>query len=281
MSRLLIFGYGYCAQRIAARLAAQGWNITGTRRLVSPGSDSARNATLLAFDDEEGVRRAMQCATHILVSVPPDSEPGDAVLRRYGADWPKIWPEIWTGYLSSTGVYGDRQGGWVDETTPPAAGRRSKRAAADLAWQQQGAFVFRLPGIYGPGRSTLERVLTGSAQRILKPGHVFSRIHVDDIASSVIAAMDHKDPQIYNIADDEPANSEAVIAFTCDLLAKPYPPLQSLDQADLSPMARGFYDECRRIDNRKLKRELGVRLAYPNYRAGLRACMPFIGREWR
>lgn len=268
MGRLFIFGYGYCAHIITARLRACGWTVTGTRRHVPPGGDRQ----FLAFDDEVNVRQAMESATHILVSVPPDAEANDAVLRRYG----DAWPRIWTGYLSSTGVYGDQQGGWVDETSALAGGRRTARAAADIAWQQQGAFVFRLPGIYGPGRSALERVRSGVAQRIWKPGHVFSRVHIEDIATAVIAAMARTDPQIYNVADDEPASGEAVIAYACDLLGLPYPPLLSLEQAALSSMARGFYSECRRIDNRKLKLDLGVRLAYPDYRLGLRACLAVI-----
>jgi nucleoside-diphosphate-sugar epimerase len=252
MARMLIFGLGYTATRIADLLRAHGWQI-----------DATGSAGNLAFDDDEAVRAALAAASHVLSSVPPgDSDP---VLARYGDAL-----SGWLGYLSSTGVYGDTNGAWVDETAPTGTGRRSARADADAAWLERGARVFRLPGIYGPGRSVLERVAEGKAKRIDSPEQVFSRVHVEDIASGVIAGL-AAPPGAYNLADDDPCGQNAVIEEACRLLGIAPPPLQSLDQANLSPQARAFYDENRRIANGKAKRVLGWRPAYPTYREGLRA----------
>jgi nucleoside-diphosphate-sugar epimerase len=178
----------------------------------------------------------------------------------------------WMGYLSSTGVYGDARGAWVDESAPVGEGRRTARAEADLAWQElsNDVRVFRLPGIYGPGRSALDRVRDGKAHRIDLPDQVFSRIHVDDIVSAVIASFAGP-AGVYNIADDEPTSQNAVIEHACDLLGLDWPSLQSIDEAGLSPMARGFYAENRRISNRKAKRLLGWEPTYSNYKQGLAA----------
>ncbi|WP_076073209.1 NAD(P)-dependent oxidoreductase [Sphingomonas montana] len=259
MSRLLIFGLGYTATRLADRLSHEGWHIAATRRTAT--------ANTIAFDDEPVVRAEIAAATHILSSVPP-TDGRDPVLDRYG---PALLRTRWLGYLSSTGVYGDAAGAWVDETAPVGTGRRNARAAADLAWQTlPGAQIFRLPGIYGPGRSALDRVREGRAHRIDLPDQVFSRVHVDDIVAGVLAGMDGP-PGVYNLADDQPSSQNAVIEAACDLLGVPWPVLQSLDAANLSPMARGFYAENRRVANGKAKRVLGWRPAFPNYRAGLRA----------
>lgn len=256
---MLIFGRGYTASRLAERLRAAGWTVTATRR--EAGAD------VIAFDDEEAVRSALAGASHVLSSVPPDG--GDPVLARYGA---LLSGRHWLGYLSSTGVYGDNGGAWVDESAPTGTGRRSARADADTAWLARGARVFRLPGIYGPGRSALERVAEGRAHRIDLPGQVFSRIHVDDIVAAVIAGLDA--PQgAYNIADDAPCSQNEVIEEACRLLRLPPPPIRSLDQANLSPMARAFYAENRRVTNGKARRVLGWRPAFPDYRAGLAACL--------
>jgi nucleoside-diphosphate-sugar epimerase len=252
MARMLIFGLGYTATRIADLLRAHGWQI-----------DATGSAGNLAFDDDEAVRAALAAASHVLSSAPPgDSDP---VLARYGDAL-----SGWLGYLSSTGVYGDTNGAWVDESAPTGTGRRSTRAEADAAWLERGARVFRLPGIYGPGRSALERVAEGKAKRIDSPEQVFSRVHVEDIASGVIAGL-AAPPGPYNLADDRPCSQNAVIEEACRLLGIAPPPLQSLDQANLSPQARAFYDENRRIANGKAKRVLGWRPAYPTYREGLRA----------
>lgn len=258
MAGILIFGLGYTASRLAERLRATGWSVIGTRR--EAGHDA------IAFDDEGAVRVALAGATHVLSSVPP--EDGDPVLDRYGP----LLTHHWLGYLSSTGVYGDTGGAWVDESAPTGAGRRSARAEADARWLAKGARVFRLPGIYGPGRSALERVAEGRAHRIDLPGQVFSRIHVDDIVEAVIAGFGAP-PGAYNIADDRPCSQNAVIEEASRLLGLPPPPIRSLDEAGLSPAARAFYAENRRVANGKIKRILGWRPLYPDYRAGLAACL--------
>ena len=264
MPHLLIFGLGYTAGRLATRLRADGWPVTGIRRLA--------DVDTLAFDDTSSVQAAIMQATHILSSVPPDGEV-DPVLLRYG---PAIAaaPALWTGYLSSTGVYGDAGGAWVDEASPIGVGRRTARAQADMDWGALRTDVrrFRLPGIYGPGRSALDRVREGKAHRIDLPGQVFSRVHVDDIVSGIIASFDGP-PGVYNLADDLPCAQNDVVEAACDLLALPYPPMQSVEAAGLSQMARGFYAENRRVANGRAKRVLGWAPRYPSYREGLPTCL--------
>jgi hypothetical protein len=251
--RLLIFGLGYTASRIAAALPQARIAATG------PKGD-------VAFDDPDRVRFEIAHATHILSSVPPAED--DPVLATYGGDLAKA--DAWLGYLSSTGVYGDTGGAWVDESAPVGTGRRTARAAADLAWLALGARVFRLPGIYGPGRSPLDRIRAGEARRIDVPGQVFSRVHVADIVRGVIAGFEAP-PGAYNLADDLPAPQSEVIAFGCRLMGLPVPPLVSLAEAKLSPPALAFYSENRRVANGKARRVLGWRPLYPDYRFGLRA----------
>ena len=260
--RLLIFGMGYSAGRLAARLRIEGWHVTGIRRQASDNC--------IAFDDAASVQAAITSATHILSSVPPFSEGGDPVLLKYGADIAAN-ANCWIGYLSATGVYGDTKGAWVDESAPVGAGRRTARVDADKEWQQLGS-VFRLPGIYGPGRSALDRVLSGRAHRINLPGQVFSRVHVDDIVSGVVAGMAGQ-RGCYNLTDDFPCSQNAVIEYACALLGAPLPPMQTLDDAKLLPMARGFYGENRRISNGKAKRLLGWAPVYSNYKQGLDAIL--------
>ena len=264
MAHLLIFGLGYTAGRIADAMRARGWQVNAT------GS-----AGDIAFADQDAVRAALAGATHILSSVPPDrATGGDPVLDTYGGalqDKPLF-------YLSSTGVYGDRAGAWVDEATPTIAqsgeGRRNARAEADLAWLDRGARVFRLPGIYGPGRSALDRVQEGKARRIDLPDQVFSRVHVDDIVSGVVAALERNAPSgAYNLGDDWPCSGNDVTEHACRLLGLPLPPLESLEDANLSEMARGFYAENRRVANGKAKRVLGWHLRYPTYVEGLAALL--------
>ena len=259
---MLIFGMGYTASRLAETLRAQGWQVTGTRRMS--GGDA------VAFEDRHAVLNALDSASHILSSVPPLSEGRDPVLATYG-DAIAASPAGWIGYLSSTGVYGDTRGAWVDESAPIGTGRRTARADADLAWQKlRDVRIFRLPGIYGPGRSGLDRVREGKAHRIDIPDQIFSRIHVDDIVSAVIASFSGP-TGVYNIADDLPASQNAVIEHACDLLGVGWPPLQSIDAAGLSPMARGFYAENRRISNLKAKRLLDWIPTYSTYKQGLAA----------
>ena len=256
MPRIFIFGLGYTAGHIAAKLTALGWEV------ISTGRDGT-----LSFGDAGNVRVALADASHVLSSVPPGGDGSEPVLDAYG----DALAGKWLGYLSSTGVYGDCGGAWVDETTPTGRGRRGARAAADAAWLERGARVFRLPGIYGPGRSALDRVREGKAHRIALPGQVFSRVHVDDIVNGVIAGFDAP-AGAYNLADDRPCDQNAVIEEACRLLGLALPSMQSLDEANLSPMARGFYRENRRVANGKAKRVLGWRPAFPSYREGLAAC---------
>ncbi|RYE04396.1 MAG: NAD(P)-dependent oxidoreductase [Sphingomonadales bacterium] len=245
--RLLIFGPGYTASRLIARLR------------------DARVATVTRETMADRDRTAFEIAhaTHILSSVPPGE--GDPVLAACHTQLAASG--AWLGYLSSTGVYGDTKGAWVDETAPTGTGRRSARAEADAAWLALGARVFRLPGIYGPGRSALDRV---PPFRVHAPGQVFSRVHVDDIVAGVIAGFDAP-PGAYNLADEAPAPQSDVIAFACALRGIAPPPLVSLEQAGLSPQARAFYSENRRVANGKARRVLGWRPLYPDYRLGLRA----------
>ncbi|WP_435419244.1 SDR family NAD(P)-dependent oxidoreductase [Parerythrobacter aurantius] len=254
MKQMFIFGLGYTAGRIAAALEREGW------RVVSTGSRGS-----IPFTDGAAVREALAASSHVLSSVPPGRESGaDPVLETYG----DALGQGWLGYLSSTGVYGDAQGAWVDEGTPTGGGRSSARAECDALWLERGARVFRLPGIYGPGRSALDRVREGKAHRIDIPDQVFSRVHVDDIVSGVMAGLKGP-PGAYNLADDLPCSQNAVIEEACRLLGTAPPPLQSMAVADLSPMARGFYAENRRVANGKAKRVLGWVPTYPDYRSGL------------
>lgn len=256
MSRLLIFGLGYTASRIADAMQARGWQV-----------DATGSAGSIAFDDEHTVADALGRATHVLSSVPP-ADSSDPVLGRYGA----ALGGKWLGYLSSTGVYGDARGAWVDEASPTGGGRRTARAECDHRWLEAGARVFRLPGIYGPERSAFERIEEGKAHRIDLPGQVFSRVHVDDIAAGVVAAIARDAPQgAYNLADDLPSSQNSVIEEACRLLGVAPPPLQTIEQADLSPMARGFYAENRRVANGKARRVLQWEPRFPTFREGLAA----------
>ena len=255
--RLFIFGLGYSAARVAMLAEARGAVVTATTR-------DGRGGTL-RFDERAAVLPALAAATHVLSSVPPDGDV-DPVLGHYADELAGKW----LGYLSSTGVYGDTGGAWVDESAP-VGGRRPARAAADLAWLGLGARVFRLPGIYGPGRSALDRVRSGEAHRVggaSSSGGVFSRIHVDDLAAGVIAGLDAP-AGAYNLADGLPASHDAVIAFAAALLGVAAPPIVSLDR--LSPTTRGFHAENRRVSAAKARRVLGWAPRYPDYRAGLRA----------
>ena len=281
--RLFCFGLGYTAVRLARRLRTDGWSVSGTCR----GADKRRaleaeGIAALIFDSANapaGIAAALGPATHVLVSIPPD-ETGDPVVARL-ADAIAAAPDLrWLGYLSTTGVYGDRDGGWVDEDcelrpTGPA-GRR--RVAAETAWQalhrQRGVpvHVFRLAGIYGPGRSALDQIRAGTARRIVKPGHAFSRIHVDDAVAVLAASMARPDAgAIYNVCDDMPAPAGDVVAHGCELLGVAAPPETPFASAVLSDMARGFYADNKRVRNDRVKRELGIALRFPDYRSGLAA----------
>ncbi len=257
MARLLIFGLGYTAQALATRLISDGWAVTGTSR-------DGRQGTI-RFDNHARVLAEIAAASHILSSVPPEGE-ADPVLSAYGEALAQS--DAWRGYLSSTGVYGNAGGAWVDETTPVGAGRRNARTAADTAWLGSGARVFRLPGIYGPGRSALDRVAEGRAHLVDVPAQVFSRVHVGDIVAGIMAGFGAP-AGAYNLADDAPCSQNEVMRFAATLLGLPAPPFVALET--LSPMARAFYAENRRVANGKAKRLLGWCPRYADYRAGLRA----------
>jgi hypothetical protein len=249
--QLLIFGLGYTASRIADAAKVRGWTV-----------DATGSAGNVDFNDGATVRLVAEQATHILSSVPPLVD-GDPVLQIYG----DVLAGKWLGYLSSTGVYGDAGGAWVDEGAP-ICGRRESRNQADQDWLKRGARVFRLPGIYGPGRSALDRVAEGKAHRVDIPHQVFSRVHVDDIVAGVLAGFDAP-PGAYNLADDHPCDQNAVIEAAAALLNVDPPPFVALES--LSPMAQSFYGENRRVANGKAKRVLGWSLAYSDFAAGLRA----------
>ncbi len=261
MRRMLIFGMGYTASRLAERLRGEGWTVTGTRREASDGA--------IAFDDRASVLAALADATHVLSSVPPAGDDSEPVLDHYGEAIGSASLH-WSGYLSSTGVYGDADGAWVDESAPIGSGRRKARSDADQNWQnlRNDIHVFRLPGIYGPGRNPLTRVRDGKAKRVDMPGQVFSRIHVDDIVSAVIASFDGP-AGVYNVSDDQPAPQHQVVAHAGRLLGMDVPPLLSLEEANLSQAALGFYEENRRVANGKAKRLLNWQPQYPDYKAGL------------
>ena len=281
-NHLFCFGFGASARALAARLAPWGeWEITATSR---DGREVDGRETV-AFDGGrpmQNARERLAAASHILVSVPPDSE-GDAVLRHHAQDIAACAGTLrWIGYLSATGVYGDHGGGWVDETTPcnPASERGRRRVLAERAWlglgeeRQVAAHVFRLAGIYGPGRNPLQRLREGRARRIRKPGQVFSRIHLADIANVLEASLHRpRAGAVYNLCDDEPAPPGDVIAFAAGLLGLEAPGEVALEEAGLSDMGKSFYAENKRVCNDLIKRELNISLAYPGYREGLRACL--------
>jgi len=277
--RLFCFGLGYSAEALARRWLQRGWDVAGTAR------DAARLAELEAMDIEafpfDRDRRlpsgALEDVTHLLISVPPDAE-GDPVLDMAETAIREALPELqWIGYLSTTGVYGDHDGALVDEAVPvnPNAARSRRRAEAEARWQALGAHIFRLAGIYGPGRSALDDVRAGTAKRIVKSGQVFSRIHVEDIATVLEASMNRPRPgAIYNVCDDEAAPSAEVVAHACALLGVEPPPEIPFEFAHLTPMALSFWADNKRVSNRLMHEELGVRLAYPSYREGLKSLLP-------
>jgi nucleoside-diphosphate-sugar epimerase len=284
VSTLFCFGAGYTAAALMRRLAPAGWRMVGTGRSEDRlRALRAAGVEAWAFDRGrplEDPGRALDGVTHILSSVPPDGQ-GDGVLDHHGADLEaRAGTLLWVGYLSTTAVYGDAGGGWVDEASPPrpSGERGRRRLAAEEAWlalwRRAGlaVHVFRLAGIYGPGRSAIDQVLEGTARRIDRPGQVFNRIHVDDIARILEASMARPRPgAIYNCADGEPAPAEAVVAYACRLLGRPVPPLIPMEAAGLSAVGRSFYEENKRVRADLVRSELGVRLAFPTWREGLAA----------
>jgi nucleoside-diphosphate-sugar epimerase len=279
--RLFCFGFGYAAEALARRLSARTTALAGTRTRLDQGP-APLGARLACFqsDGEAGqVRSLLAGTTHLLISIPPDLE-GDVVLRYFRHDL-LVLPELgWVGYLSTVGVYGDCQGRWVDEMSPtrPMTERSLRRLEAENAWLDFGRAsghrveLFRLAGIYGPGRSVIDSLRAGTARRIVKPGQVFNRIHVDDIALVLAAAIDKSAGHaIYNVSDDAPAPPQDVVAYAAELLGLPIPPEVGFAEAGLAGMAASFWAESKRVSNARIKTAFGVALAYPTYREGLRA----------
>ncbi|MCF6305377.1 MAG: SDR family oxidoreductase [Rhodobacteraceae bacterium] len=267
---MLIFGYGYTAQVFATALRAEGWRVIGTTResgksgvMQWPGCD---------------ISAALAAASHVLISAAPD-ENGDPVLARLLKDFQQAASHLqWVGYLSTTGVYGDHGGGWVDETTAltPATTRGHHRVRAEKQWLELfeshalPVRIFRLAGIYGVGRGPFAKVRNGTARRIIKPDQVFSRIHVEDIAQVLMGSVKAPDAgEIYNVCDDDPAPPQDVIAKAAHLLGMPIPKAVDFETADLPPMARSFYAESKKVSNAKIKQKLGISLIYPDYKTGL------------
>lgn len=282
MSRLFCFGLGYSALTLARLLRSKGWEVAGTCQ-----TEERREALRAAGIDEihlfdrtrplPDAARLLAGFPYLLSSIPPDAA-GDPVIDTHGNDLAGLTGLSWVGYLSTTGVYGDRDGGWVDEDSPlrPVSERGRRRILAEAAWRSLHLplHIFRLPGIYGPGRSAIDAVRDGTARRIDRPGQVFCRIHVADLARALEASMAAPRPgSVYNICDDEPAPPAEIVAFACSLLGVPPPPLLPLEEAGLSPMARSFWAESKRVSNARMKRELDFRLLFADYRAGLRDIM--------
>lgn len=285
MTNLFCFGLGYSAEALARRLRRKGWHIAGTVRTPEKAERlRALGYRTLPFDGtapSAAVASALAGATHVLVSAAPDEE-GDPALRCHGSDIAAAPHLRWIGYLSTIGVYGNTDGAWLDETAPPNPGspRTRRRVVAETSWRTLGEThgktvqIFRLGGIYGPGRNAIEDVRSGSARRLVKPGQVFNRIHVEDIARVLEAAVGGRGTHtVYNVVDGDPSPAADVIACAAGLLGVAAPPEIPIEDANLSPMAESFYAENRRVRNTRITEDLGITLAYPNYREGLAAIL--------
>ena len=283
--KLFCFGYGYSAAALGRRLARGQWRIAGTTRTAGK-ADALRAGGIEPhlFDGTAQMEKAAEAlagTTHLLLSVAPEGEAGDPVLLHHCADIAALAPGLsWIGYLSTTGVYGNRDGGRVDETSDlrPGTERARARVAAEGAWRAFGEeiglspHIFRLAGIYGPGRNQLRGVRDGTAKRVVKPGQIFSRIHVEDIAGALAASLERPEAGLlFNVCDDEPAPPQDVVRFAAELMGVAPPPEVPFERAELSPMARSFYRDSRRVDNKRLHALLGGGLSFPSYREGLTA----------
>ena len=291
MSRLFAFGFGYSAQELAPRLLERGWTVAGTAR------DEAKRDALRARGFEAApfsgdspnpeIDRLLEGSTHLLHSIPPDRDEdgghGDHVLTHYRDRLANLGSLEWIGYLSTVGVYGDQHGAWVSEDTPtkPNSARTEARVSAEQAWLDFGAetgvpvHIFRLAGIYGPGRSVFDKLEAGTARRINKQGQVFSRIHVADIATVLEASIAQpRAGAIYNVSDDEPAAPGDIVAHAARMIGIEPPPEIDFEDANLPAMVRTFYEGSRKIGNARIKSELGVKLRYPTFREGLAALKP-------
>lgn len=279
---LLSFGHGYSAQALGRQLIPLGWQVIGTSRdPENLPAISAQGATAIHWPGDD-ISDALASATHLLISAAPNAD-GDPVLNALRGQITAIAPQLkWVGYLSTIGVYGNHDGAWVDEDTPltPATKRGKLRVKAEAEWQALAAdtglplHIFRLAGIYGPGRGPFAKVRKGTARRIVKPNQLFSRIHVEDIATVLAASIARPNPgRVYNVCDDNPAPPQDVIAYAAELLGLPIPPTEDFATAEMTDMARSFYAESKSVSNARIKSELGVALRYPTYQVGLQALL--------
>jgi dTDP-D-glucose 4,6-dehydratase len=278
--QLFCFGLGFSSQALAKRLLPQGWDVSGTVRGEQDES-SSKNNSVYPFDGSHStveISEAISRATHLLITIPPQAS-GDVVLQNFSKEISRARHLQWIGYISSTGVYGDTQGEWVDESSPLLAStdRNRQRIEVESAWLKIGrdhglpVMIFRCVGIYGPGRNLLVSVRQERARRIDKPGLVFSRIHSEDLAQTLEASMKKPQPgEVYNVSDDCPSPPAEAVEYACSLLGVEPPPLVPFEEADLSSTARGFYITNKRVSNKKIKQELGVTLRYPDYKSGLK-----------
>ena len=277
MKHLLCFGFGFSAEALARKLDPREWRVSGTSR--SPEGVAAINAQGFEGALFNELNTIPASVTHIVTSV-PQSVDGDPVLQQFSHELISRAKSFdWVAYLSTTGVYGDRAGAWVDEDSElqPNTDRGQRRVDAEAAWKQVADLplhIFRLAGIYGPGRNAFESLKSGKAQRVIKQGQIFSRIHVEDIAGVLLASINNPNPgRVYNLADDEPCPPQDVIAYAAELLGLPIPPDIPFEDAKLSAMAKSFYADSKRVSNARIKNELGYELKYPNYRVGLKALL--------
>jgi nucleoside-diphosphate-sugar epimerase len=284
--KFFCFGLGFTGSALVLELRAKNWTASGTCR-EKDHQDLWDRAGVQSYyfdgnDVSEAVESAVREASHVLVTIPPQKDAGDVVLKHCKKILTSGSQLRWLGYLSTTGVYGNRDGDWVDETSElkPEFDHQRRRLEAEGQWRdlyrkhQVPVHIFRLAGIYGPGRNLLQRVRQGSARRIDQPGLVFNRIHVEDVVQVLSASMDHPHPgEIYNVSDDLPSSPADAVAFACELLRVEVPPLIALENAELSKMGRAFYQTNKKVRNDKIKAELGVQLRYPDYKAGLRALL--------
>ena len=273
--KLLIFGYGFIGAAFAETARAAGYDIAATARTTEKRDElTVQGITAIDPADHDALVQAYETANAVLITPAPDEAgcPAFAALAPPPA-------HKWISYLSTTGVYGDRNGGWVfeDSTLTPTSAEGRRRVVAESQWRSVGAQVFRLPGLYGPGRNVIERLRDGTARRIHKPGHVFSRLHHDDCATALIASLKNPRPGgIYNLCDDEPAPGDDVLKYAAELIGLPLPPVIALDDPDLSGKMKRFYNDNKRVSNARAKAELGWRPSYPTYREGLSAILATI-----
>lgn len=278
---LFSYGHGYSAAALTERLQPNGWTITGTTRNPEKALTLRKTGMNCLVTPDDTLSEDIKKSTHLLMSAAPAAD-GDPFLRDHLQDLKDAQKLEWVGYLSTTGVYGDHEGGWVDETSQltPATERGKARVAAEAQWikvaQDLGLNlkIFRLAGIYGPGRGPFAKVRNGTARRIIKRNQIFSRIHVEDIAQVLLASINRPESsQIFNLCDDFAAPPEDVIGYAAELLGLPMPPAQDFETAQMTPMARSFYAESKKVKNDRIKSELGVELIYPDYKSGLTALL--------